>query len=598
MGCKCCKRNQLSPVIEPVRVVRHEPISHSNDSIRESKKRKHEASLNDDQITGSQNDVNFVEIEVSDPEAFNNSFIQQRQRVIDNQYYRSTIESWRPTSLSQLVDFIKALSKDKSLIDCHWIIFYWITCNIEYDTVSYFTKNYADQSAEGVFRTKKGVCAGYANIYKYLCDQLNISCEEVSGYSKGYGFDEREDVFKETDHAWNAIEIDHHWYLIESTWGSGRLTDQKIFQHELNSYYFCPRPNEMIYHHLPENEKWQLLRLPIKKTQYMQMPKIQPIYFELNLELINPRHQAHVDLLPNESYALVEIRAPSNVHLIADLKLHEKKIEGGHHVIFDKKKQFYCCYFAPNTIGKHKITIYGKQGETEIGTHHAAIDLTLDIKQMPKNPISFPKTWQLFHDLDLKIEAPRDRAVAVWPENASFSEIRISAPDDIQLSCSIKYNGVDEQNCALAQFDNDKQQWQLLFAPQCTGVHKILIYARRQSDTKTTSSPVVEFDLNVTKLRKPMKFPLTYLTFQTNKCRIYEPLNGVLKKDAIVPIHCFIPGATAVDLKVDSKWLDIKGYEDPILNTEVTVGSTDVIICAKYEQNTNYDRLVRYSVGL
>jgi hypothetical protein len=82
-----------------------------------------------------------------------------------------------------------------------------------------------------------------------------------------------------------------------------------------------------------------------------------------------------------------------------------------------------------------------------------------------------------------------------------------------------------------------------------------------------------------------------------NKCRIYEPFNGVLKKDAIVPIHCFIPGAKTVDLKVDSKWLGIKDYEDPILKTEVTVGSTDLTIYAKYEQNTSYDGLVRYSVG-
>ena len=106
-----------------------------------------------------------------------------------------------------------------------------------------------------------------------------MPCEIVSGYSKGYGFDDREDAPTETDHAWNAVEIDHHWYLIESTWGAGHLNDQKIFERELNSYYFLPRPNEMIYHHLPEDEKWQLLRTPIKMKQYMQMPKVRPIYF-------------------------------------------------------------------------------------------------------------------------------------------------------------------------------------------------------------------------------------------------------------------------------------------------------------------------------
>jgi hypothetical protein len=102
-----------------------------------------------------------VEIADADPEAFNSVFVKQRQQAIDNPSYRSAIESWNPNSLQQLVENIKPLSKGKSLVDRHWIIFYWIAFNIEYDTVSYFAKDYKDQSAEGVFRTRKGVCAGY-----------------------------------------------------------------------------------------------------------------------------------------------------------------------------------------------------------------------------------------------------------------------------------------------------------------------------------------------------------------------------------------------------------------------------------------------------
>ncbi|CAF2692888.1 unnamed protein product [Rotaria sp. Silwood2] len=742
MGCQC---GRVAPIIEQIPVSDptpdniHEPtkqqIKNSNDSERKSNEKNHTNSLTNEYIPNVddnqqsvnplvttqktpiidtlENDNDFVEIKVDDPQAFNKSFIKQRQQAINNQSYRLTIQSWRPNSLTQLVNAVESLSENKSLIDCHWIIFYWVAYNIEYDTMAYFSKNYTDQTAEGVFRTKKGVCAGYANIYKYLCNQLNLPCEKVSGYSKGYGFDEREGAPNETDHAWNAVEIDHHWYLIESTWGAGHLTEQKTFQRELNSYYFFARPNEMIYHHLPENEKWQLLRKPIKMKQYLQMPKIHPIYFELNLDLISPRHQANVDLVPEKSYALVLIRAPSDVQLIADLKLHNQEVEGGHRVQFNHSKQMHYCYFAPNTIGKYKITIYGKQGDKEV-KFKGAIELTLDVNKIPKNPISFPKTWPiffdlnlnvispknthlikvhngkthtevqirtpnnvellgrlvdihqeiiqggdqvfydrhknlwqckfapnhngmfnaeimakkksdtghytsaisfkieakniptpplsypktwpLFYELDLKIESPQNRATVVWPENASFTEIRMSAPTDVEFSCGTKLNDNQEENCALAQFDNDKQQWQFLFAPQRTGLHKLIIYARRQSDSKTSYGAVVQFDLTVTKLRKPIQFPLTYTKFQTNKCRIYKPLHGVLKKNAIVPIHCFIPGATNVDLQVDSKWIKTKGYEDPILKAEITVGSKDVAIYAKYGQNTSYDGLVRYSV--
>jgi hypothetical protein len=89
---------------------------------------------------------------------------------------------------------------------------------------------------------------------------------------------------------------------------------------------------------------------------------------------------------------------------------------------------------------------------------------------------------------------------------------------------------------------------------------------------------------------------LIYTKFETNKCRIYEPLHGVLKKHAIVPIHCSIPEAKTVDLQVDSKWMKTKDYKDSILDTKIIVGSTDVTVCGKYGSNNNYDELIRYSV--
>jgi transglutaminase/protease-like cytokinesis protein 3 len=205
------------------------------------------------------------------------------------------------------------------------MIFYWITINIDYDTVAYFSKDYKDQSAEGVFRTRKSVCAGCANLYKYLSDQLQMPCEIVSGYSKGYGFDNQEEAPSETDHAWNAVEIDNHWYLMESTWGAGHLDERKQFNRELTTYYFLPRPTEMIYHHLPEDEKWQLLRTPIKVLQFMQIPKLRPIYFELNLQLIQPRNQYFVKM-KLFSYIDEEYRLARMVRIILI-------IENYHHII-------------------------------------------------------------------------------------------------------------------------------------------------------------------------------------------------------------------------------------------------------------------------
>jgi hypothetical protein len=93
-----------------------------------------------------------------------------------------------------------------------------------------------------------------------------------------------------------------------------------------------------------------------------------------------------------------------------------------------------------------------------------------------------------------------------------------------------------------------------------------------------------------------MKFPLIYTHFQTKKCQLYTPLDGIVKKGSVIPIHCFIPGAIDVNVAVDSKLLENGGYSNPIFKRQVTAGSKNVLICAKYGQKSGYDGLVQYNV--
>jgi hypothetical protein len=164
------------------------------------------------------------------------------------------------------------------------------------------------------------------------------------------------------------------------------------------------------------------------------------------------------------------------------------------------------------------------------------------------------------------------------------------------VSGAIEYNGIRGENTTLIQFDHGKQQWQLLFAPQQTGEYILWIFACHQSERLSTLSSIVQLHLQVTKLRRPMKFPLIYNKFISNRYQIYQPLYGILKRDAIVPIHCLIPEATTVKLQVDSKWIDTTGYDDPVFSTKTPVGSIEMTVYAKYGQKTDYDRLIRYSV--
>jgi hypothetical protein len=133
-------------------------------------------------------------------------------------------------------------------------------------------------------------------------------------------------------------------------------------------------------------------------------------------------------------------------------------------------------------------------------------------------------------------------------------------------------------------------------ASERTAPHELIVYAKRTNDRKSSSKSVVKFNLDVTKLRRPMKFPMIYTQFQTKKCQIYTPMDGILKKDSVVPIHCVISGAKDVNLTIDSKWIKNQGYRDPILKRKITVGSKEVTIYAKCGEKTNYNGLIKYNV--
>jgi transglutaminase/protease-like cytokinesis protein 3 len=482
-----------------------------------------------DKLLTATND--HIKIAIADPQAFNNDFVERRQLVINNLFYRSTIESWHPNSLEQLIEAIKVLSKDKSRIDQCWFIFYWIAYNIEYDTVSYFSKNYADQSAEEVFRTKKGICGGYRNLYNHLCGKLGIPCKMISGYSKGYGFDNNENALFEINHGWNIVSIEQHWYLMDSTWGTGYLNEDKAFKRHLDLHYFLSRPDEMIYDHLPENDMWQLLQRPISMTQYMQMPKIYPAFFEFNIELISPRQQAHVALIPGQPYALVLIKAPSNVELSADLKLLNKKVDGGCRVIFDSRRHLYVCYFASNRIGKHDITIFGIFNDSLKKLSKAVIQMPFDVTEMVQNPVSFPTTTKEFDDLNLEVLSPKNTHLIKVDNGTKVAQIIIQAPKDVELIGHLQDTSEKNiSNAASIYYDKQEDFWRCYFAPNQDGVFNAHIFARKKSNAHKYSF-VVTFQIEAKEISKlPLSYPYMWQLFHDLNLEVLSPKNTHLIK--------------------------------------------------------------------
>ena len=161
-------------------------------------------------------------------------------------------------------------------------IYVWLADNISYDAKSINKNKMGDNSPEGVFKSKKAVCAGYANLFEYLGKKMGLDIRCVDGYSKN-DIDEDSWVFtdEDPDHAWNVIKINGEWRFFDATWGAGNGEDDNrgrlIFIKEYTDNWFNLNPYESIFTHYPEDTSFMLTEPKITLEKYETLQGI-PIY--------------------------------------------------------------------------------------------------------------------------------------------------------------------------------------------------------------------------------------------------------------------------------------------------------------------------------
>lgn len=204
-------------------------------------------------------------------------------------------------SLAQAVSNISSSDLEKAEI-----IYSWIAQNISYDDKGYNKGKYGDLSAEGVLKSKVAVCEGFSNLFKELSIASGLEAIKIHGYAKGYSY-EKGHKFIETNHAWNAVKLNGKWNLVDVTWGRGHgiTVNGKLKSiNEFNDYWFCTKPEEFIYKHLPENKKHQLLSRSISLTTYETINVADKGLFELGFpsNKILKKILANNDFTPPKAY--------------------------------------------------------------------------------------------------------------------------------------------------------------------------------------------------------------------------------------------------------------------------------------------------------
>ena len=133
-------------------------------------------------------------------------------------------------------------------------------------------KKYRTKLSKRVISNRKAVCEGYAQLFKDLCDHLDITCFYILGKAKNQ-INHIGDTYK-IDHAWNIIEIDFKKYLVDATWGSTGYYDvnTKEFVQKPNYQYFDTNPSVFIQEHYPDFYENSLLKKQISKKEFSDAP--------------------------------------------------------------------------------------------------------------------------------------------------------------------------------------------------------------------------------------------------------------------------------------------------------------------------------------
>jgi hypothetical protein len=166
----------------------------------------------------------------------------------------------------------------------------WLAENVSYDCYGFHHKSVARTSSSEVFKQKKSICSGYANLFKELCDLEGIECEIISGIAKSSSLDMGKKLPKKANHAWNRVKLsDEKWYLIDATWGAGFVDkDVQKFTKKFNDYFYLTPPMQFIYSHYPSNKQMQLLDKPISKNSFKYFPYVSLGIFKNQIVSIGP----------------------------------------------------------------------------------------------------------------------------------------------------------------------------------------------------------------------------------------------------------------------------------------------------------------------
>jgi hypothetical protein len=200
------------------------------------------------------------------------------------------------------------IGKDSNEFSKVRAIYTWIKLNMSYDhqrAGELHTSNYSDYIANEILTAhpetflllKKGICSDFALLAKAMCDCAGIECSIVRGVAKSIQLNDSFCRIDTAGHAWNAVRLNHQWYLMDCTWSE-------------DYFYFLTKPEWFVLTHYPYDLQWLLTKDSVSRNTFLNMPYIKKDYFQM----MYPDFPVQGDLIAIDNH--VEIKNLSNKPMI------------------------------------------------------------------------------------------------------------------------------------------------------------------------------------------------------------------------------------------------------------------------------------------
>ncbi|XP_060606613.1 kyphoscoliosis peptidase-like [Ruditapes philippinarum] len=272
-------------------------------------------------------------------------------------------------SAEELVAYLSSVSKDPRMLARGFFV--WSSENIKYDVDGFFGRaESAPNDAESVMKNGKSVCEGYACVFELLCSKAGIPVKKLSGFAKGYGYSPSKQLTlnTETDHAWNAVQLEGKWYLLDSTWGSGHLdSETNDYEKKFDDFYFLTDPKQFVSAHFPymddnlqESQKWQLLSKPLSLEEFNKNLEYSPEAFKIGVQAVS--HTIAYFEMKNELQMTFKSHEKEDINFSSRLMYKEGNwlTEQRNATFGYQENDVYKILVHPQKPGMYQLSIFGK----------------------------------------------------------------------------------------------------------------------------------------------------------------------------------------------------------------------------------------------